>query len=353
MTDQELAICVPCQSTGGSLPAVKFCTTCGESLCKSCVEFHSKLKITQAHVLVDCSSNNTDIIQAAQVLSTYMVCQNHGDKTVEFLCEEHDKVCCPTCATLNHRMCQHVVEIKKLANRPKIKRNIDRFRAHLEEAGSCMEEIINVNNVCRMDFEKSKKNIPNQLEQMKLTVVKLFERIESDVMDKINSMYVDEDIVTCNREERWIMKLNANADLVKMLDTIIEIGTDHQVFVALHKMKSTLLDTKMACADQGPHIVGKRLTLKIKDILEHVLQTEIIDDLVAVETVMNQFDLPKTHAYNSSVDVEEATTSSDTLEEECDEACSTRKTNEDTLVGMYISKYPANTVIKQFLDKVL
>ena len=300
------------------------------------MEFHRKLNITKSHVLVDCSSHNTGNYKAPQLLSTYMVCPNHMDKTVEFICKEHNTVCCPSCATINHRTCQHVVEIKKTADGSKVKRHIDKLRDHLVETSSCIEEIVTVNDKCRKDLGKSKREIPKMLEQMKMTFLDLFDRMKVALIEKVNSLHVDEDVVSEDREESWKVKHKATADLLKMFDAIIEIGTDSQTFVVLHKMKGTILDTEKALANQGHHVVGKTLTLKMKDILEHVIQTEFIDDLVAVETVKNQFHLPKTRQYNKRAVVDEATLTSDTIEEEGKETYSRREMNKGAVFGMYM-----------------
>ena len=298
MGDPELVLCAPCQSTGESLPAVKFCITCSESLCRTCVDFHMKFRSTKSHKLVDCSTQDSGNFKGAQLLATYVVCPDHDDSTVKVICEDHNVLCCLTCATITHRNCRHVSEINKLAVGCKTSGQTDKIRTRLEGAGICMQEIIDVNDACRMDFESSKEEIPQKLEQIKITFMKLFERMESAVMETVKNLHFDEDIAMGNREESWKLKLNANTDLLKMLDAIIEIGTESQVFVAFHKMKDILLETEKALEDQGSHIVGQRLNLKIKGKLESLMQTDVMDNLVAVESIQNQYQLPKTVAYS-------------------------------------------------------
>ena len=298
MADLELVSCVPCQSTGESLPAVKYCINCSDPLCKTCVEFHMKFRATKAHKLVDCSTRDTRHFKGAKQLSIYMTCPDHDDSTVKLLCEEHGALCCLTCATTTHRNCRHVSEINKLAAGCKTSGQIDKIRTRLEETGTCMQEIIDVNDACRIDFENSKDEIPRRLEEIKRKILKLFERMESAVLETVKNLHTDEDIAMGDREENWKLKLNANVELLEMLDAISEIGTESQLFVALQKMKSALLESENALLDQGSHIIGQSLKLQLKDKLENFMQTDVIDNLVAVESIQNQYQLPKTVAYS-------------------------------------------------------
>ena len=338
MTDMELVPCAPCQSTGESFPAVKYCITCSESLCRTCVKCHMKFGATKSHRLVDCSTHDTKHFESAKELSTYMICPDHDGRTSEILCEEHDALCCLTCATITHRKCRNVSEINKLSARCKTSRQIDKLRARLEDAGVCMQEIIDVNDICRVDFERSKDTIPRKLEETKMKIMKLFERIESAVLETVKNLQTEEDFAIGNREENWKLKLNANAALVKMLGSIVEIGTESQVFVALHKLKGVLLETEKVLSDEGSHIVGQRLNLKLKDKLEKFMQTDVIDNLVAVESIQSQYELSNTVAFSKrGYDIEDVTSASDSIRdcgtEEITASSDNRKFYVDTFTG--------------------
>ena len=360
MADIELVLCVPCQSTGEPLPAVKYCINCSEPLCKQCVAYHVKFGATKSHKLVDCSTHDTRHFKGAKQLSVYMTCPDHDDSTVKLLCDEHGTLCCLTCATTTHRNCRRVSEINKIAAGCKTSGQIDKIRTRLEETGTCMQEIIDVNDACRIDFENSKDEIPQRLEEIKRKILKLFERMESAVLETVKNLHTDEDIAMGDREENWKLKLNANVELLEMLDAISEIGTESQIFVALQKMKSTLLESEKALSDQGSHIVGQSLKLQLKDKLENFTQTDVIDNLVAVESIQNQYQLPKTVAYSKpgyDIDVASASDSiqDNRNEEKTTESSDKRKLlaalfikNDITLfyVGypIYLTKIPTLTV---------
>ena len=300
MAEPELVLCVPCQSTDEplTLPAVKFCINCNEPLCKSCIETHRKFGPLKSHKLIDCSTHDTRHLKGAKQLSTYMTCPDHDDSMVKLVCEEHNALCCLTCASTTHRNCRTVSEIKKIAAGCKTSGRIDKTRTRLEEAGACMQEIINVNAACRAEFEDSKEEIPRKLEEIKMKMLKIFERMESAVRERVKTLHIDEDIAMGNREENWKLRLDANIELLEMLDAVTEVGTESQVFVALHRMKDALLETENALSEQGNQIKGQRLNLESKDKLESFMQTDVIDNLVTVQCIQNQYQLPKTTVYS-------------------------------------------------------
>ena len=178
-----------------------------------------------------------------------------------------------------------------------------------------MDEIISVNDVCRNDYEMSNKEIPESLEQLKANLMKLYDRIETAVLRETQNFHLDETIATGSRDEKWKLKLNANADLLKMLNAIQEVGTESQVYVTIHKINETLTEMEKSLVDQGSQIVGQKLNLKLKCKLDNILNTELTESLFAIEFVQSQYQLHKTAAYMKQGDCEDVKLSSDALQD--------------------------------------
>ena len=272
-----------------------------------------KFKSTKGHKLLQC--NREDDFKGAQLLSPYLYCPQHNDRPVEVKCDIHNTLCCLTCATINHKNCHSVSEIRQLAGGCKSDGKIDQLRSRIKGINACMEEIISVNGVCQNDFEMSNADIPRSLEQLKGNLMKLYDEIETAVLREMQKLHLEETIATGNREEKWKLKLNANADLLKMLNAIQEVGTDSQVYVTIHKVKETLAEMEQSLQDQGCQIVGQKLNLKIKQKLDDILKTEITEDLVVIESIQNQYQLSKTSSHMNHEDCEEITSSSDAIQD--------------------------------------
>ena len=87
-----------------------FCLECNQSICRSCVDSHRRIKQIQRHTLVD-KRNKKATIKIAKVLSSIQTCKKHPDKNIELLCVDHDMLCCSRCLTIDHRGCHRVKDL--------------------------------------------------------------------------------------------------------------------------------------------------------------------------------------------------------------------------------------------------
>ena len=310
-TDKELGVCSPCNSTGESQPAVRYCIDCDELLCKTCVDCHMKFKPTKHHILVHCHQD--DKFKGAKLLSSLLVCSNHKDRPAEVKCEVHNTLCCLTCATIIHRNCQSVSEIRELADGCKAKQQTDSLFIRIEGVGACLQEIASANDTRLKEFKASCDYIPQTLEQIKADLMKLYDRIEVYVVDKIKEL--DESFITEISKENWNNKLAANADLMTMLNTILEVGTNSQAYVTIHKIKEKVEEQEKGLSDQGCFAMGQRLQLNVIEKLERILNSESVQSLVDIERVQTQHQLPKTSVFSKRSIQEEANSTSDSLQE--------------------------------------
>ena len=114
MKVENMEVCMPCQKSNKSTRAVKYCLDCRETLCAQCFEDTQRFKTFQGHVILeikrDDKKNECDV---NQTLATYMACKQHPDKSVSYICEIHDELCCQTCVVSKHRQCDKVTELQQ------------------------------------------------------------------------------------------------------------------------------------------------------------------------------------------------------------------------------------------------
>ena len=272
-----------------------------------------KFKSTKFHRLVPCDKE--DSFKGAQLLSSYLICPSHSDRAVEVKCDEHNTLCCLTCATITHRNCQSVSEIRQLATGCKTNGRAESLRTRIEEISSCIEEVISASDSCHKEFDHSVTEIPRALEQIKASLMEVYDRTESYVLDKVKDFELTESETTKNCREKWASKLSTNGDLLKMLDAILEVGTDSQAYVTMHRIMEILGEYEQALADQGSHISGQNLQLNITQKLHNILTPETLQSLVNIEAVQTQYQLPKTSAYSETTVQDEVKSTSDSLQE--------------------------------------
>ncbi|XP_060554351.1 E3 ubiquitin-protein ligase TRIM33-like [Ruditapes philippinarum] len=109
-SDEDLQVyCQPCDEEGTRLPAHGFCTDCKEHLCKTCFAVHKKLKSTKHHTVLDASIMPKALQQPSTSIHTSQSddlttpCCKHPQEIIKFYCNDHKKLLCSVCVTLEHQ----------------------------------------------------------------------------------------------------------------------------------------------------------------------------------------------------------------------------------------------------------
>ena len=232
-------LCEACAVDGEYRPALKFCLDCSQPICQTCVDCHRRIKQLQGHKLID--SNNEDAVIVAKLLSSCLACPNHVDKTIEFICIDHDAFCCSTCATVNHRGCRQVKEVAALAQ---MSPDISTIVTHLNDAKAAIEEIVKLrqkNNDAIQ--EQVSKIIPKQIEEMKASIMKTFDDLEKYLLRETKGLTGSlRDYPGDSEIVRWqlgIKTINEASDLILAAQ---QNGTDVHKYIAAKNIEKKLSD---------------------------------------------------------------------------------------------------------------
>ncbi|WAR25717.1 TRI33-like protein, partial [Mya arenaria] len=145
--------CSPCKDDGLNNEAHFFCDECKKYYCNNCVQLHNKLFRT--HSVLGRQDVSKWVGYAG--LSPIEICDKHGDKKLELLCEDHDKLCCPICVSLTHRL-QGITK-KRTHNKQSLKYSGKKILAEIQ---SLRKNVIDKFD----DIEKKTKDIlENQLHE--------------------------------------------------------------------------------------------------------------------------------------------------------------------------------------------
>ena len=308
------SLCTPCMSTGESKPAVRYCVDCDELICETCMDCHKKFKLTKNHKLVDCDKG--DDLRGAQLLSSCLVCSEHSDRKVEVKCDEHNVICCLTCATVNHRSCQAISDVKQLAACCKTRDETGTLKTRLTEVKSCLLEILQINDDMYKEFEASLDEIPIQLCEIKAKLMELYDKIESHVTSQIRNIKSEISASVEQSREEWDSRIRQSAELLAMLDTVCEIGSDSQQYIAAYFANNKLSKLEKILSDQYGQLKGKQLQLNVREKLSKLLKEET-HALVNVQSIQIQRELPKTNSYlkqNTNTHGDPSTTSDSFVE---------------------------------------
>lgn len=317
-SDSEL-LCTPCESSRRSEPAVHFCMDCDELLCQTCTDCHMKFKLTKSHRLRRCEKSED--ISGARMLATALMCPRHSDKVIEVRCEEHDDLCCLTCATLVHRDCKSLKEVKNLAPGSKKDKLVKQLRKRIENTKGCIKNILQQNDNVAEEFESSASKVSDTLKEIEASLIRLYKSIEEYIQTKIDKCKNEFKQDTCARREAWKSRLQNTEDMLKLLETALEIGTDSQLYVTIKTISARLEEIKQCTesVDESNILKQKSLNLEMKRGFQTLIKTENVRTCVRLNLIEGDGQVPGIANYLIDDDyVCEANMSSDFLQGEQD-----------------------------------
>ncbi|XP_046577695.1 E3 ubiquitin/ISG15 ligase TRIM25-like [Haliotis rubra] len=105
--------CTLCGQLGETTPGNSYCPDCEVTLCERCVKMHYASPLSSDHELCDLSEE-VKVKKRRKVM-----CREHQDKRVEYLCKDCNKSLCQSCCVVYHRKCDSVVTINSQVERMK------------------------------------------------------------------------------------------------------------------------------------------------------------------------------------------------------------------------------------------
>lgn len=85
------------KDTHGTSRAVKYCLTCKDYLCETCLNAHKLMWSPSGHDFVKIPENG-DI----QELTSALTCQKHPGWIIDMICKTHDELGCYRCMSTEH-----------------------------------------------------------------------------------------------------------------------------------------------------------------------------------------------------------------------------------------------------------
>ena len=110
MCKKQDQFCDACRRADEEEVATDWCKSCLESLCITCVKSHKRSAASQNHELISLPN----VVNVPIEIESRASCKDHN-APVEYMCFDHEELCCSTCVCTYHRKCDRVDEIEKSA----------------------------------------------------------------------------------------------------------------------------------------------------------------------------------------------------------------------------------------------
>ncbi|XP_060577125.1 tripartite motif-containing protein 12A-like [Ruditapes philippinarum] len=210
-------MCQPCLSKGTKTVADTFCSTCNEFQCIDCSDVHNMLTVFTSHKLLNVKEANATR------------CDKH-QKVLDLFCEDENKLCCSTCAIVDHRKCHSVVEVEKIAR--KMTSPSSSLEEILQEAKENAEDIARDIITSKYQLAKDVKEVQVKVRRMRDKVMRMFDDLEVSIVKRAKSLQKE---TLGNLEMKQSESKKQLANVTAYLETIQSIyknGTPMQKFIA-------------------------------------------------------------------------------------------------------------------------
>ncbi|KAL4233847.1 hypothetical protein ACF0H5_008523 [Mactra antiquata] len=230
MTERSACLCDLCLKNGMKVAATMFCSDCSERFCPRCVTDHRKFKLLAGHTLWNVSAPKFDF-DAIKYTRELIKCDKHPAKNVEYICKDHDNVCCTECVIVRHRKCGDLVSLtEECGNKTGLLKTITKSLERIHKEANCIKA-----------FEEAKQikvNLSKLKLKEKLAIVKHeFEKAYASLEQKVLAEIED--------KSTSIVK-NINGSLAKMERTSLDCEEIKHRVKIISEQQNPILDYLLA-----------------------------------------------------------------------------------------------------------
>lgn len=211
--------CEPCFRGNKESVTLSWCCDCEETLCSVCDEAHRINKVSMSHtaVAVDKISSTTPI-----TVSSYVLCESHPEKNVEFYCSKHSLLCCRTCIQTVHRTCD-IVSIEDVSKKAKQSALFEKLCIDVKELFHDTGHLKACHNKNLDEINQQELVITSKIAELKVVFDKHFEKLKSKFENKMKEV-----------KQKAVSNVKRNEATVDKLLFSLQTHSDNLQFVSAH-----------------------------------------------------------------------------------------------------------------------
>ena len=223
------------------IDAVKFCSTCGDTLCTRCDALHKRNKHTKDHPVISIAETTLQQFRASRVVIDDH-CQSHVDKPTDMLCIDHQKLCCPICQSTTHKSCDNFMTLEQAAT-------IFSLKDKKETDGNNMKDLI-----------KKIKKLQNQEKGTSTALTNSTADVRKDIKTFAKALKQKIDTLEHQAETELNQHSDAQNDQIQ------------QNNLAVAKLKE-VLGNESRIYELLPHLTPRQVFLSTKQMLDRITQS--------------------------------------------------------------------------------
>lgn len=222
-------MCDPCISEGRENLAVNWCMECEEEICSECTRNHNLYKTLKSHHLVD-------LREKISLSNVPMTCEIHPDKQLEYICTDHDHVCCQDCLAQLHKLCSNTMSVQSASENVKQSQLLTDCNQHLKVLQKTFEKMSANRKTNLDDLKKDGKIVKDQICKIKQEFIKHVEEMENTWLNEVD-MIIREQTDNMKKEEDEIDQIKEEIESNKReMEFLTTHGSNKHIFMYIRKV---------------------------------------------------------------------------------------------------------------------
>ncbi|CAG2239202.1 unnamed protein product [Mytilus edulis] len=155
-------------------------------------------------------------------VSSYVLCEAHPDKNVEFYCSKHSLLCCRTCIQTVHRTCD-IVSIEDVSKKAKQSALFEKLCIDVKELFHDTGHLKARHNKNLDEINQQELVITSKIAELKVVFDKHFEKLKSKFENKMKEV-----------KQKAVSNVKRNEATVDKLLFSLQTHSDNLQFVSAH-----------------------------------------------------------------------------------------------------------------------
>ena len=230
----KATICDPCQSRNMVNTSLSWCLDCEEELCSECAEYHTNLKMARNHHVLDLKLKSSYL---ALLKRPSLVCKKHKYCQVEYVCVDHDEICCRDCLAKTHKSCVNTMSLDSASNGAK----------HSQLFFDCQEQLTSINQTYKSilkyreenvsGIKDDKQRIKENMKKIKEKLIQRSNQVEKELTNKLDIL-VQESPKFQQDEISKVLEVTEEVELyLKEMLLIVEHGSEKTSLPSMPKIR--------------------------------------------------------------------------------------------------------------------
>ncbi|XP_052101462.1 uncharacterized protein LOC127735339 isoform X2 [Mytilus californianus] len=233
MATSKQILCGICEAQHMTKCADHWCPECDEGLCNDCEKHHSISKASRKHGIIhieDYKKISPDILLIGHH------CQDH-EKKFQNYCPHHEKLCCPSCISTEHRNCVGLLDLDEIVKTSKTSVLIDNLEKSLEEIATNINKIIIDRKGNLEKIKEQRQGFHNEIKRVRdkinIHLDELEQQIISDLLSEERKIKTEIETLLNQLSEKTTLVLDLQNNIVAMKNH----ASDLQTFLASKKLE--------------------------------------------------------------------------------------------------------------------